>query len=40
MIEYMEKKLIASGISIAKDILASRIKEKNEQLLEKKKKAA
>jgi len=40
MFEYVAKNLIVSGISIAKDILANRIKDKNKQLLEKKKKAA
>ena len=40
MIDYIITKLVDSGVSIAKDILSKRIKETNEQLLEKKIKAA
>jgi len=36
--EYVIKKLIDSAVSIAKDIISNRIKEKNEQLLKQKQK--
>lgn len=40
MLEYAVKKIIKSGIDIAKDILSKRINEENEKLLQKKREKA